>query len=115
MATLTLTFTLELDGGGLQTERITPDSISLTVGGKHLRQTVAITSDFQALLVGDIAPRRWFFYNPTGSGSNAILSMGSEDDVTLAPGEYAWIPSMREILARSASASGSLMYAVMEA
>lgn len=115
MATLTLTFTLELDGGGLQTERITPDSISLTVGGKHLRQTVTLTGDFQTLTVGDIVPRRWFFYNPTGSGANAIVSMGSDDDVTLAPGEYAWIPSSKEILARSASSSGSLMYAVMEA
>lgn len=112
MATLRTILQLEIEGTGLQTERITPDQFSLTVGGDSLRSTVTLTTDFSELYVGEITPRRWFLYN---AGSvDVVVSMGAEDDITLAPGEPALVPSTRLLLAKTSTGTGQLMYAVME-
>ena len=43
-----------------------------------------------------------------------VVSMGAEDDITLAPGEPALVPSTKLLLAKASTGTGQLMYAVME-
>jgi len=114
VATLRLVLQVEIDGGALQIERIAPNAIDITVGGRHLRQTVTLANGaYTALHVGEITPRRWFLFN--AGTADIVVSCGTSDDIVLAAGEPALVPSTQQLMAKGSGGTATLMYAVMEA
>ena len=111
MATMQITFSLTVADNYLDTETINPQSKTVTVDGDNSRRTVVLADgDFVTLEVGEITPKYWFFQNVHASGA-LVLSFGATDDITLAPGEFAFLPSGMVLLAKGSGGASKLLYA----
>lgn len=111
MATLRVTFSLTVEGNFIDLEQIQPNEFSSTVDGDNSRRTVALTDgNFATLDVGEITPRFWYLQNVHATGS-LVVSFGSTDDITLAPGEFAFLPSGMVPLAKGSGGASKLLYA----
>jgi hypothetical protein len=115
MATMQIIFTLELSGATLQTERIAPEVVQISVGGRHLRNHIALAAgSYTTLYVGEITPAYWYLHN-THATQDLVVSFGVAEDVVLKPGQWAWIPSPRVPMAKGDGGASSLFYAALEA
>lgn len=114
MATLTITFLLEVEQSGERTERIEPPRNAGTVGGLHTRHVAELEADtFATLDAGNIDPGWWFMRNIDDT-SDVVVSFGVTDDITLKPGRFAFFWSNQIPLAKGVGAAARLAYTVGE-
>ncbi len=111
MATLRVTFSLVVEGNYVNLDQLQPNEFSASVDGDNTRRTVTLTDgEFVTLDTGEITPKYWYLQNVHATGS-LVVSFGSTDDITLAPGEFAFLPSGMVPLAKGSGGASKLLYA----
>lgn len=115
MATMTISLTVTITDGAFQTENFNPPVTETTVSGLHMRRAMDLNADeFSTLDTGDLTPRYWYLHNLHDTAT-LVVSFGVTDDITLAPGEWAWVPSTLTPLAKGSGAASRILYGIVEA
>ena len=111
MATMRVTLSLTVEGNYVNLEQLQPNELSATVDGDNSRRTVALADgEFVTLDVGEMTPKYWYLQIVHASGS-LVVSFGTTDNITLAPGEFAFLPSGMVPLAKGNGGASKLLYA----
>ncbi len=114
MATLNITLIIEVEQNGERTERIEPPREAGTVEGLHGRHVVELEADaYTTLEVGGLDPGWWYMRNVHETADVAV-SFGTNDDIVLAPGRFAFFWSSQIPLAKGVGAESRLAYTVGE-
>jgi len=115
MATMTINLVVTITDGAFQTDSFNPPATATTISGLHMRRVLTLAANtFTTLDTGDLTPRYWYLHNLHDTGS-LVVSFGVSDDITLAPGEWAWVPSTLVPMAKGSGAASRLLYGIVEA
>lgn len=115
MATMTISMTVTITDGAFQTENFNPPVTETTIGGLHMRRVLTLNADeFATLDTGDLTPRYWYLHNLHATAT-LVVSFCVSDDITLAPGEWAWVPSTATLMAKGSGAASRILYGIVEA